>query len=142
VISAVLAETSGARLSPSIFSAASKLLKKWQHGFVGGQNLSTFSHNRPGKRPAWSDILCMNAEFLWRLDDLPRKGKFVWVTRNNQPIRWSYLPEGATRFDVVKEFTNRYLWDKAISCQATIMKDGKMIDYWRFRVEPAAKVLR
>ncbi|HYY27495.1 MAG TPA: hypothetical protein VE860_06115 [Chthoniobacterales bacterium] len=82
----------------------------------------------------------MNAEFLWRLDDLPSKGKFVWVRHNNQPIRWSYLPEAATRFDVEKAFTNGYLWDKAISCQATIMKDGKMIDYWRFTVEPAAEM--
>jgi len=39
---------------------------------------------------------------------------------------------------VEKEFTSGYLWNKAISCQATIMKDGKMIDYWRFTVEPTA----
>jgi len=71
---------------------------------------------------------------------LPRKGKFVLVTRSHQPVRWSYLPEGATRVDVEKEFTNGYVWDKAISCQATIMNDEKMIDYWRFRVEPAAEI--
>jgi hypothetical protein len=78
----------------------------------------------------------MNREFLWRLDDFPNEGKFVWVTHNNQPIRWSYLPEGATRFDVEREFTNGYRWHKVISCQATIMQDGQMIDYWRFKVKP------
>ena len=78
----------------------------------------------------------MNGEFLWRLDDFPNEGKFVWVTHSNQPIRWSYLPEGATRFDVEREFTNGYRWHKVISCQATIMQDGKMIDYWRFKVKP------
>jgi hypothetical protein len=82
----------------------------------------------------------MNTEFLWRLDNLPGKGAFVWVTHDNQPIRWSYLPKGATRFDVEKEFTNGYVWNKAISCQATKMQDGMMIDHWRFRVEPAAEM--
>jgi hypothetical protein len=37
---------------------------------------------------------------------------------------------------VEREFTNGYQWEKTISCQATIMKDGKMIDYWRFKVKP------
>jgi hypothetical protein len=59
---------------------------------------------------------------------------------NNQPIRWSYLPEGATRFDVEKEFTNGYLWNKTTSCQATIMKDREMIDHWRFTVGPTAEM--
>jgi hypothetical protein len=52
----------------------------------------------------------MNAEFLWRLDNFPHEGTIVWITHNNQPLRWSYLPEGATRFDVEKEFGNGYRW--------------------------------
>jgi hypothetical protein len=78
----------------------------------------------------------MNVEFLWRLDDLPREGTIVWVTHNNQRIRWSYLPKGVDRFDVEKEFANGYKWHKTLSCQATIIKDGKMLDYWRFKVKP------
>ena len=52
----------------------------------GEQNLSTFSQERTGKHHVLSEVcIFMNAEFLWRLDDLPSKGTFVWVTHNNQP---------------------------------------------------------
>ena len=86
-----------------------------------------------------AEICRMNAQFLWRLDDLPKKGTYVWAMHNNQPIRWSYLPQGATHLDVEKDFTNGRRWNKTVSCQATIMKDGKMIDYWRFTVRPTAE---
>jgi hypothetical protein len=85
-------------------------------------------------------IIDMNGGILWPLAHFPSKGKFVWVRNNSQPIRWSYLPEGATRFDVEREFRSGYLWNKAIPCQATIMKDGKMLDYWRFTAEPTAEM--
>jgi hypothetical protein len=41
---------------------------------------------------------------------------------------------------VEREFRSGYLWNKAIPCQATIMKDGKMLDYWRFTAEPTAEM--
>jgi hypothetical protein len=78
----------------------------------------------------------MNVEFLWRLDDFPTKGTFVWVTYNNQPIRWAYLPAGASRIEIENAFANGYQWRKAVACQATIMTDGKIIDSWRFTLQP------
>ena len=100
-----------------------------------------FRQRRTGKQSRVVRLVdFMNAEFLWRLDDFPHEGTIVWITHNNQPLRWSYLPEGATRFDVEKEFRNGYRWRKAISCRATIITDGRMIDCWRFMVQPVAEM--
>jgi hypothetical protein len=80
----------------------------------------------------------MKAEFVWRLNQMPLKGTIVVVAHNSVPLRWAYLPDGASRLDVESAFAQSYRWYKSIDCQATIMKEMKIIDRWRFTVEPAA----
>lgn len=75
---------------------------------------------------------------VWRLDEMPRNGRIVVVAYGSQPLRWAYLPEGATRLDVESAFTQGYRWYKSVDCQATISKETKIIDHWRFTVLPAA----
>jgi hypothetical protein len=85
------------------------------------------------------EICPMNAAFVWRLGEMPWNGTIVVVAHGSQPLRWAYLPDGATRLDVESAFTQGYrLYNKSAACQATIMHEGKMIDHWRFTVEPAA----
>jgi hypothetical protein len=77
-------------------------------------------------------------EFVWRLDEMPRKGTIVVVAHGSQSLRWAYLPDGATRLDVESAITQDYRWYKsAVDCQATILKDTNITDYWRFTVLPA-----
>jgi hypothetical protein len=76
-------------------------------------------------------------EFVWRHEEMPWKGTIVVVAYGSQPLRWAYLPDGATRLDVESAFTHGYRWYKSVPCRATIMSDGKIIDQWRFAVEPA-----
>jgi len=81
----------------------------------------------------------MNAEFVWRLDEMPCNGTIVVIAHGSQPLRWSYLPDGATRLDVESPFAKGHQWYKSVDCQATIMKDMKILDGWRFTVPPAAR---
>ena len=79
-------------------------------------------------------------EFVWRLDEMPRKGTIVVVAHGSQSLRWAYLPDGATRLDVESAITQGYRWYKsAVDCQATILKDTNITDYWRFTVLPATE---
>jgi len=78
------------------------------------------------------------AEFVWRLDKMPWNGTIVVVAHGSQPLRWAYLPDGAIRLDVERAFSHAYRRYKSVACRATIMSDGKIIDQWRFTVEPAA----
>ena len=80
----------------------------------------------------------MDVNFVWRLDEMPCNGTIVVVAHGSQPLRWSYLPDGATRLDVESAFARGCRWYKSVDCQATIMKDMKTIDHWRFTVLPAA----
>ncbi len=80
----------------------------------------------------------MKAEFVWRLNEMPLKGTIVVVAHNSEPLRWAYLPDGASRLDVESAFALGYRWYKSVDCQATIMKDMKIIDRWIFTVERGA----
>ena len=80
----------------------------------------------------------MKPEFVWRLNEMPLKGTIVVVAHNGEPLSWAYLPDGAYRVDVETAFAQGYRWYKSVDCQATIMKDMKIIGRWRFTVEPAA----
>jgi len=77
-------------------------------------------------------------EFVWRLDEMPRNGTIVVVAHGSQPLRWAYLPDGATRLDVESAITRGGRWYDSGDCQATIVKDAKMISHWRFTVHPLA----
>jgi hypothetical protein len=46
-----------------------------------------------------AEICNMNAEFVWRLGEMPWNGTIVVVAHGSQPLRWAYLPDGATRLD-------------------------------------------
>jgi hypothetical protein len=80
----------------------------------------------------------MNVEFVWRLDEMPWNGTIVVVAQGSQPLRWSYVPDGANRLDVESAFAKGYQCYKSVDCQATIMKDMNIIDRWRFTILPAA----
>jgi len=86
-----------------------------------------------------AEVCSMNAEFVWRLGEMPWNGTIVVVAHGSQPLRWAYLPDGATRLDVESAFTQGYRSYKSAACQATIMHDGKMIDHWPFTVQPAMR---
>jgi hypothetical protein len=51
-----------------------------------------------------AEICSMNAEFVWRLDEMPWNGTIVVVAHGSQPLRWAYLPDGAARLDVESAF--------------------------------------
>ena len=86
-----------------------------------------------------AEVCSVNAEFVWRLGEMPWNGTIVVVAHGSRPLRWAYLPDGATRLDVESAFTQGYRWYKSAACQASIMHDGKMIDHWRFTVQPAMR---
>jgi hypothetical protein len=78
----------------------------------------------------------MDAEFVWHGDEMPWNGTIVVVAHGNQPLRSAYVPDGATRFDVESAFTRGGRWYDSEDCQSTIVKDAKMINSWRFMVQP------
>jgi hypothetical protein len=80
----------------------------------------------------------MNVEFVWHADEMPWNGTIVVVAHGSQPLRWAYLPDGATRFDVEGAFNRGDRWYDSGDCQATIVKDAKMINHWRFTAHPLA----
>ena len=102
------------------------------------QNLAVFSQALTEEQWRIVRYYIMNAEFVWHLDEMPWNGTIVVVAHGSQPLRWSYLPDEATRLDVESAFAQGYQWYKSVDCQATIMKDMKIIDHWRFTVLPAA----
>jgi hypothetical protein len=59
------------------------------------------------------------AEFVWRLDEMPWNGTIVAVAHGSQPLRWAYLPDGATRLEVENAFGQAYRWYKSLALQAT-----------------------
>jgi hypothetical protein len=58
----------------------------------------------------------MKGRFVWRLDEMPRKGAIVVVALGSHPLRWAYLPEGAPRLDVESAITQDYRWYKSVDC--------------------------
>ena len=88
------------------------------------------------RKPFQGELVMKDEE---RMEPIPSKnGTIVVVAYDSQPLRWAYLPEGATRLDVESAFTQGYRWYKSVDFQATIWKDTKIIDHWRFTVLPAA----
>ena len=79
-----------------------------------------------------------DVDFVWRIDEMPSSGTIVVVASGSQPLRWSYLPHGATRLDVESAFARGCRWYKSVDCQVTIMKDMKTVDHWRFTLLPGA----
>jgi hypothetical protein len=65
---------------------------------------------------------------------MPKAGTLVWVRYDDQPLYWSYLPEGASRTDIEKGFADRYECHEPIQCQATIIKDDRQVDQWQFTI--------
>ena len=78
----------------------------------------------------------MDVEFVWRRDEMPRSGKIVVVTYSTQPLRWAYLPDGATRQGVENAFRRGFRWYKSVPFEVTIRNNGKIIDLWTFTVQP------
>ena len=76
-------------------------------------------------------------EILWRrLDELPWNGTIVVIAHDKDPLRWAYLPIDAVRKDVERAFSRGCRWYEPTACQATKIDDGKIIDQWRFMIEP------
>ena len=50
----------------------------------------------------------MKIPFSWKLGEMPKAGTVVWVRHDDQPLYWSYLPEGASRTDIERGFADRY----------------------------------
>jgi hypothetical protein len=88
-------------------------------------------------RNYFEDMNVADIEFLWRQsNELPLIGTIVVIAHDKAPLRWAYLPENATREEMESAFSRGYRWFGPAVCQATIMADGKVIDQWRFTVEP------
>jgi len=54
----------------------------------------------------------MKGRFVWRLDEMPRKGTIVVVAHGSQPLRWAYLQDGATRLDLESAIAQGHREDK------------------------------
>ena len=102
------------------------------------QNLATFRQSATGDQLRIVRYYSMKPAFVWRLNEMPLKGTIVVVAHNREPLLWAYLPDGASCLDVESAFAQGYRWYKSVDCQATIMKDMKIIDRWSFTAEPAA----
>jgi len=79
----------------------------------------------------------MNTRFSWKSGEMPKAGTLVWVRHDDQPLYWSYLPEGASRTDIEKGRADHYdfgKWHDPIQCQATIIKDEEQVDQWQFTI--------
>ena len=79
-------------------------------------------------------------EILWRrldeFDELPWDGTIVVIAHDNDPLRWAYLPTDAIREHVESAFSRGYRGYGLAACQATKIADGRIIDQWRFMIEP------
>jgi hypothetical protein len=88
-------------------------------------------------RNYFEDMNVADIEFFWRQsDELPSIGTIVVIAHDKESLRWAYLPENATREEIESAFSRGYRWFGPAVCRATIMADGKVIDQWRFTVEP------
>ena len=76
------------------------------------------------RRAAVREESNMNTRFSWKPGEMPKAGTLVWVRHDDQPLYWSYLPEGASRADIEKGFADRYDFGELhepILCQATTL---------------------
>jgi len=67
----------------------------------------------------------------------PDKGLIVWVRDGTSICGWAGLSEGVTREDIEQDFIAAYdcgTYPEAIVCQATIQRDGKNVDQWKFTI--------
>jgi hypothetical protein len=65
----------------------------------------------------------------------PDKGTIVWVRVDTSMRGWATLSEGVTREDIEQDFIAAYdcgAHSEGIVCQATIQRDGKNVDQWKF----------
>jgi len=115
--------------------------QNWDKNPIKGQNLRVFSQGmRCGRLGIGRNcyMIANDIEILWRrldeFDELPWNGTIVVIAHDKDPLRWAYLPIDAMRQDVESAFSRGYRWPAA--CQATKIADGKIIDQWRFMIEP------
>jgi hypothetical protein len=67
----------------------------------------------------------------------PDKGLIVWVRDDTSICGWAGLSEGVTREDIEQDFIAAYdcgTYPEPIVCQATIQRDGKNMDQWKFTI--------
>jgi hypothetical protein len=115
---------------------------------IKGQNVRVFSQGtRRGLLGIGRNycVIANDIEILWRrldeFDELPWNGTIVVIAHDKDPLRWAYLPIDALRKDVESAFSRGYRWYGPAACQATKIADGKIIDQWRFMVEPFVREL-
>ena len=68
----------------------------------------------------------------------PDKGLIVWVRDDAFVCGWATLWEGVTREEIEEDFTAAYDCGTHLGlvvCQATIQRDGKNVDQWKFTVK-------